>query len=60
MEKFQEMLKDPSQSFELHESIKDSTGREKFMRVNRDEVATRTGIQAIATQVANEIIDHTF
>lgn len=38
------MLKDPNQPFELHESVKDSTGREKYMRVDRDEVATKTGI----------------
>lgn len=44
VEEFQNLLKDKGQGFDLHQSVRDSEGKEKFLKVDRDDVATRTGI----------------
>ena len=40
VDEFQNLLRDKSQTFSLHESVVDSEGKEKFLKVNKDEVAT--------------------
>ncbi len=60
VEEFQNLLRDQGSNFDIHQSVKDSTGKEKFYKVDKEEVAQRTGIQQMATEVANEIIDQTF
>lgn len=60
MDEFSKMLKDKNQPFELHEQLRDSEGKEKYMKVDRDEIATKTNLQQMATDVANEIMEHTF
>jgi len=60
VEEFQHLLRDKAANFDLHESVRDSSGKEKFYKVDKEEVAHRTGIQQMATEVANEILDQTF
>ena len=60
MDEFAKMLKDPSQPFELHEQVRDSEGKEKYMKVDREAVANKTNLQKMAADVANEIMDQTF
>lgn len=44
VDEFKSMLQDKNQGFELHESVRDSAGKEKFLKVDREEVAIKTGI----------------
>ena len=53
MEEFQKLLKDKAQPFDLHEAVRDNSGNEAYVKVDRDAVATKTNIQAIAVEVAN-------
>lgn len=39
VEEFQNLLKDKSTDFDVHQSVTDSEGREKFYKVDREEVA---------------------
>lgn len=51
-------MKDKSKDFEVHQAVgANSDGDETYMPVNRDDVAVKTKMTAMATDVANEIID---
>lgn len=62
VEEFTKLLKDnkDDKNFEVHKSITDSTGKEKYFKVDKEEVATKTNLKAMATDVANEICDQNF
>ena len=50
-------MKDKSKDFEVHQAVgANSDGDETYMPVNRDDVAVKTKMTAMATDVANEII----
>ena len=55
MEEFSNLLKDKQQGFELHQSVRDSEGNERYLKVDREAAAVRTDIQKMAVDVANEV-----
>lgn len=60
VEEFSKLLKDKQQGFDLHESVRDSEGNERFLKVDRNETALRTEIQRMAVETANEVTGQTF
>ena len=60
VEEFSNLLKDKQQGFELHQSVRDSEGNERYLKVDREAAAVRTDIQKMALDVANEVTGQTF